>query len=287
MSVKAVNKKQNINRDEKPRLEATTVWDFPRQGYGKTPKGSNKYPGVTPALLIYNLVQRYTEPGDLVVDPMAGSGTTLDVCKEEGRMCLAYELVPPREDILQGDARCIPLPNDSVDMVFIDPPYSDNILYNDHPDNIGRLSAESEEFYDELEKVAKECHRILKPGKIFSCLIADQWIQKKFTPTGFNLFTRLCKYFEPVDIICVVYKNCACYKPYWFTNAVRYNFFVRGFRYLFIMRKASPDASPPKRVIRWTRYERTLNTTKKGREKGKVQDTLESNQTGDTYAQSV
>ena len=72
-------------KDEKPPLEATTLWDYPTQSYGKTPKGGNKFPGVTPAFIIYNLVQRYTKPGDLVVDPMCGSGTTIDVCKEEGR----------------------------------------------------------------------------------------------------------------------------------------------------------------------------------------------------------
>ncbi|PIZ26580.1 MAG: hypothetical protein COY46_04485, partial [Chloroflexi bacterium CG_4_10_14_0_8_um_filter_46_9] len=31
--------------EEKPMLEATTLWDFPKQSYGKRPKGNNKYPG--------------------------------------------------------------------------------------------------------------------------------------------------------------------------------------------------------------------------------------------------
>ena len=59
-------------RDEKPSLETTTLWDYQKQSYGKTPKGNNKFQGVTPAFIVWNLVQRYTEPGDLVVDPMAG-----------------------------------------------------------------------------------------------------------------------------------------------------------------------------------------------------------------------
>jgi DNA modification methylase len=75
--VKDINAKPD---EELPMLEATTLWDFPRQNYGKTKKGNNKYAGVTPALLIWNLIWRYTEVGDLVVDPMCGSGTTLDVC---------------------------------------------------------------------------------------------------------------------------------------------------------------------------------------------------------------
>jgi hypothetical protein len=98
-----VIKKTALESDEElPLLEATTLWDFPRQSYGKHPKGDNKYPGVTPALLIWNLVWRYTEPGDLVVDPMCGSGTTIDVCKEEGRRVIGYDIAPTRPDIIQS-----------------------------------------------------------------------------------------------------------------------------------------------------------------------------------------
>lgn len=59
--------------DEKPPFETTTLWDYPKQSYGKKPKGNNKFQGVTPAFIIWNMLQRYTKPGDLVVDPMAGS----------------------------------------------------------------------------------------------------------------------------------------------------------------------------------------------------------------------
>jgi hypothetical protein len=117
-------KKINAEPEEElPLLEATTLWDFPRQSYGKTPKGDNKYPGVTPALLIWNLIWKYTEPGDLVVDPMCGSGTTLDICKEEDRRAICYDIAPVRPDVKQNDARKIPLSSDSVDLVFEDYPY--------------------------------------------------------------------------------------------------------------------------------------------------------------------
>ena len=87
-----VSRKKVVGDHDKPRLEATTLWDYPKQSYGKTQKGSNKYAGVTPAFVIYNMVKRYTEPGDLVLDPMAGSGTTIDVCKEEGRKFVAFDI---------------------------------------------------------------------------------------------------------------------------------------------------------------------------------------------------
>lgn len=244
------------NAESNPRLESTTLWDYPRQNYGKTKKGSNKYAGVTPAFVIYNMIKRYTEPGDLVLDPMAGSGTTIDVCKEEGRECIAYDISPTRPDIVQNDARKIPLADASAGMIFIDSPYGDNINYNVHPDNIGHISAETDQFYKELDKVMSECYRVLKPGKVLGWLIGDQWVKKKFTPVGFRVYENLCKYFDTVDIVCVTRRSQTSNTGIWHSRALRFNFYLRGFKYLFIMRKMVSEL-PAKRKISWRQYSRT------------------------------
>ncbi len=243
---------------EKPTLESTTLWDYPTQSYGRTPKGDNKYAGVTPAFIIWNLVKRYTDPGDLIVDPMCGSGTTIDVAEEEGRRAIGYDIVSVRPDVIQNDARNIPLENDSVDLVFIDSPYGDNIKYNDHPNSIGNLSAESEEFYEELEKVMREAFRILKPGKVLGWLIGDQWVKKRFTPVGFKVYQRLTKYFEPLDVVCVVRRSQTSNTGFWHTRAIRFNFFLRGFKYLHVMKKPEPEPrqSNRNRKVKWTHYKR-------------------------------
>ena len=243
--------------NEVPSIEPTTFWDFPRQSYGLVPKGNNKYAGVTPALIIYNLVWRYTDPGDLVVDPMCGSGTTIDVCKAEKRRVIGYDISPIRSDVIQNDARKIPLRSNSVDMVFIDSPYGDNVRYSEHPDDIGHISSESEEFYNELEKVMYEGLRILKEGKVLGWLIGDQWVRNRFTPVGFKVYERLCKYFEPIDLVCVSRRGQHSHTGMWLNRARRLNFYLRGFKYLIIMRKPSGSPVPTKaRKIEWTRYKR-------------------------------
>lgn len=219
-------------------IESTTLWDFPKQSYGKTPKGDNKFNGVTPAGIIWNLLQRYTKPGDLVVDPMCGSGTTMDVAKEEERRVIGYDIVSYRDDIIQNDARHIPLDDNSVDFVFIDSPYSDNVKYSDHPDCIGKISCEKEEFLDELEKVAKEIYRILKPGQVMAWLIGDHWRKKTgFIPVGIKLYERLTRYFDTIDIICVTRRNQTSNTTLWHRRAREFNFYLRGFKYLFIMKR--------------------------------------------------
>jgi len=220
-------------------LESTTLWDFPRQNYGDKPHGNNKFNGVTPAFVIWNLLQRYTNAGDLVVDPMCGSGTTIDVARELDREVIGYDINPVRPDVIRNDSRKIPLKDNSVDFIFIDSPYSDNVKYSDDPKCIGRISCEKNEFYDELEEVAKEIQRILKPGKVMGWVIADQWIKKKFTPTGFLLWQRLEKYFEPMEIVSVTRHNQTSNTGLWHQRARQFNFYLRGFKYLFIMKNST------------------------------------------------
>lgn len=253
--MKSANQKGEGDIDEKPPFETTTLWDYPRQSYGKTKKGDNKFQGVTPAFIIWNLVQRYTNPGDLVVDPMAGSGTTVDVCEEEGRKVIGYDINPKHPKVIKNDSRKISLKDNSVDMVFIDSPYGDNVNYSDDPADIGKISAEDEKFYEELEKVAKEIFRILKPGKIVGWLIGDQWVKRKFTPVGFKLYALLSKFFEPVDLVCVARRQQSSNIGVWHYRAKKFNFYLRGFKHLIIMRK--PGEKKPnegRRKAKWAKY---------------------------------
>jgi DNA modification methylase len=248
-------RKEYVAKDYRPPIMSTTLWDYHKQSYGTTPKGNNKYPGVTPAFIIYNLVWRYTKPGDLVIDPMAGSGTTIDVCKEERRRVIAFDIVPTREDIIQADARKLPLEDGIVDLVFVDSPYGDNIRYNEHSDNIGHISATEEKFYDELEKVMMECHRVMKEGAVLGWLIGDQWAKKTFVPVGFKIYQRLTKHFEPIDVICIVRRNQTSNTPFWHNKALKYNFYLRGFKYLFIVRKSHEKKNSNVKV-NWNFYKR-------------------------------
>ncbi len=224
-------------------LESTTLWDFPTQNYGDRPHGDNKYRGVTPAFVIWNVLQRYTKEGDLVVDPMAGSGTTIDVAREMGRQVVAYDIAPTREDVLQNDARCLPLGDSVATCVFVDSPYGDNIQYNDHPNCIGKISANSPRFFEELEKCIAECHRVLKPHGVLAWMISDQWNKRKFVPVGLLLYQRLTRYFEPIDLVCIARRNQTSHTGIWHYRARRNNFFLRGFKYLFLMRKTSTDSA--------------------------------------------
>lgn len=54
--------------------------------------GGNIHPTQKPVDLIEYLVRTYSNPGDTVLDPFAGSGTTAVACINAGRSFLGYEL---------------------------------------------------------------------------------------------------------------------------------------------------------------------------------------------------
>lgn len=224
----------------KPKLKllTTTLWEYPSQHYGPKMQGDKEYKGATPSYIIWNLLERYTRENDSVLDPMCGSGTTLDVCKDLGRTGIGFDIAPFRSDIQQADARKLPLKSNSVDFVFIDPPYSKHIKYSGHPQCIGELDALQGEYYQAMEKVLGEIYRVLRNRRYFALYVSDSFKKgKPFAPIGFELFERMRKLFKPIDIISVVRHNRTLKRNHWHTAAVEGNFFLRGFNYLFIMKK--------------------------------------------------
>jgi hypothetical protein len=51
------------------------------------------------------------------------------------------------------------------------------------------------------------------------------------------MWQRLEKYFESIDIVCLTRHNQTSNTWLWHNRARQYNFYLRGFKYLFIMRK--------------------------------------------------
>lgn len=78
-----------------PREARTNALQFPR------PRSSPLHPTMKPVDLVRTLMRDATEVGDLVIEPFAGSGTTLVVAEELDRVCYATELSPKHCDTIR------------------------------------------------------------------------------------------------------------------------------------------------------------------------------------------
>ncbi len=217
-----------------PSLEVTTLWDFPSQRYGE--QEETRFRGATPSHVIWNVVQRFSKEGDVVVDPFCGSGTTLDVCKETNRRGMGFDVAPARADIQNADARSLPLKQKSVDLVFFDPPYADNLDYSDDPRCLGKLKADGR-FQRAMRLVIDECARVLKEKSVLAIYVCDVFNNRGFYPLGFEIFEMTKTHFIPVDVVAVVRHNKTLEMGNYRAAADEGDFFLRGFNYLLLFRR--------------------------------------------------
>ena len=223
------------------KLQTSTLWYYPSQQYSDEPMGTPGYERRTPAWVIWNLLERYTREGDLVVDPFCGGGTTLDVAQSLGRRAQGFDIAPWREDIERADARALPLEEGVADFVFMDPPYSTHVEYSDEPDCIGKLDAFGPEYFEAMERVFDEADRVLKDRRYLAVFVGDSFKKKKgFVPIGARFLVSLAERFRPVDHVAIVRGNRKLEAPRFHKAAAEGNFFLRGFNHLLLFKKEKP-----------------------------------------------
>ena len=163
-----------------------SVWSF---GSRETYAGDGKYHGNSIPQIVENAVLLYTEPGAHVVDPMAGSGTTVDVCAALGRECSGFDIQPQnaRAGIETADAADLSryLPDACADMVFWHPPYWNMVVYSREDGDISALDWSS--FLDASRRVLREIRRILKPDAALVMLTGDKVQAGRFYPVTRSL----------------------------------------------------------------------------------------------------
>lgn len=75
---------ENKNFDKCGEIQTTTVWSFPDRGKWLTHNA--KYRGNWAPQIPSNLIRLYSKEGDVILDPMVGSGTTMIEAKSLGRL---------------------------------------------------------------------------------------------------------------------------------------------------------------------------------------------------------
>lgn len=235
---------------DKFELETNTIWSFPDRGNWATHDA--KYRGNWSPYIPRNIILRYSEKGDTVLDQFVGGGTTLVEAKLLERNALGidinenaiartkekcnFEYGTSDIQVKLGDARKLELTNESIDLVCTHPPYANIIQYSENIE--GDLShCNMKAFLSEIFVVAEESYRVLKKGKYCAILMGDMRIKGMVQPLAFETMRMFeLAGFKLKEIIVKIQHNCQA-TGFWKTNSIKHNFLLLGHENLFIFKK--------------------------------------------------
>jgi hypothetical protein len=169
------------------KLQPYDVWQFP----ACHDLMGDKWPGRIPGQLVAHVLYFYTHLGDMVIDPMVGSGTTLDACLLMGRKCFGFDIDSRHErfdviahDILQHDWH---ERTAKANLIFWDAPYYKKM----DAKNIGEegyiegsiSNLPREKYLDFFAARLKEAKKLVKKGTKLAFLMSD-WDDDKGEQEG-------------------------------------------------------------------------------------------------------
>ena len=141
-----------------------------------------KHPGQTEALFTDWLLYLYTKPGEMVIDPFAGGGTTIDVCKRRFRRYFVSDRapVPAREadirlhDLTTGVLK--PPQWSEVALVYLDPPYGGQVKgkYSGAATDLANMSVEKFRL-SLVETINAYSEKLREGAHIALVMQATQW----------------------------------------------------------------------------------------------------------------
>jgi SAM-dependent methyltransferase len=174
------------------------------------------------------LINTYTDPGDTILDPLAGTGSTL-LAALNGRPTVAGDVEPYWASLLdnnarrltthhliiapiltaQWDAARLPVADQSVGAIVASPPYFDlfsdwnrkqanyldgrhvgpnGLCYGDHPHQIGNLHI-YEDYLRAMRAVYLECARVLRPSGKLLLILGDKVRESRIVPVTEDTLT--------------------------------------------------------------------------------------------------
>ena len=219
---------------------------------------------------ISKLILFFTKKGDIVLDPFSGVASTSKACALNGRKSVGIELtkkwidlsnerlkkeVPDSkgQKIVHGDSRKIlkKYEDEYFDFIVTSPPYwqilnkkvdhktkerVENGLakkYSEDESDLGNIY-DYKKFLKELQKIFKECYRVLKNKKYLAVVVSDFRHKSEFIPYHQDVVTIMKEINFKLNGITILAQNHKSLKPYGYPYAYVSNI---HHQYILIFRK--------------------------------------------------
>jgi 16S rRNA G966 N2-methylase RsmD len=211
------------------------------------------------------MMLRYTKKGEWVLDPFAGSGTTLIEGQRLGRHTIGIELQadvvehtrrliasePNKQgvvsEIVIGDSRTVDYrallerhDQHSVQLVIMHPPYFDIIKFSDDPRDLCN-AASVQDFLEQMGTIVDKARAVLDQGRYLALVIGDKYARGEWIPLGFLTMNEITQ--RGFVLKSIIVKNFEettgkrDQKELWRYRALVGGFYIFKHEYIFVFKK--------------------------------------------------
>lgn len=224
----------------------------------------------------HQVILRFTKRGDWILDPFAGSGTTLIECIRLGRNGIGVEISQSTFDrtlpllnaepnrfgtssiLKKGDSTslnftelCRKNGTAKVQLVIMHPPYFDIIKFSKDAKDLSNAGS-IRKFLSKLGKVVRSTTKVLQDGRYLVLVIGDTYRDGEWIPLGFYSMQEVMKYgYKLAGIITKNFDDTRGkrdQKELWRYRALAGGFYVFKHEYIFIFKKQKEKGSGADRV---------------------------------------
>ncbi len=233
-------------------------------------KHANVYHGNFVPQIPNNLIRRYTQEGDVVLDMFLGGGTTLFECETLKRNFIGFDINDEIIEYVQSkmtadcpiqyyinncditdtekvsahiESELSTLQKDKLDFFISHPPYLDIVKFTDKPCDLSAIS-DVDVFIEKYTTAIANVYKYLAPNKYFAIVIGDVYKKSEVVPLAFYVMNAIKQHFD-VKMKGIIIKNIEGNKGklgvnnIWHARALRSDYYIFKHEYIFVFKKIS------------------------------------------------